>query len=230
MAQITLGRNAQSNIVVDAQYSTVSGNHATIFYDGGTYILQDHSTNGTYINGNRIHNTSSQIRLGDHITLGSQYILNMNEVVSLLGGGHATQRRVDASATQRYAPQVPAQPMNQQININVPNHSEQKNMSEQPAYLNKWNWGAFYFGWLWGVCNGVYWPLIIFIPYIGQLAALVICFILGANGSRYAWENFKGSATEFDAKQESWATAAGICFMITIVLGIIVGIVIAVNL
>lgn len=231
MAQITIGRNTQSNIVVDAQYKTVSTNHATIFYDGGTYILQDHSTNGTYINGNRIHNTSSQIRQGDHITLGSQYVLNMNEVVSLLGGGRATQRRVDAPATQRYAPQVPAQPMNQQINVNIGgNANNPKLAEEQPNYLNKWNWGAFYFGWLWGVCNGVYWPLIILIPYIGQIAALIICFILGANGSRYAWENFKGSAAEFDAKQESWANAAGICFVITIIIGIIAGIAIAANL
>ena len=117
MAQITIGRNAQSTIVVDAQYNTVSGNHATISYDGAAYILQDHSTNGTYVNGNRIHHTSCQIRLGDHITLGTQYVLNMNEVTSLLGGGRATQRRVDTPATARVAPQ--AQPMNQQININL---------------------------------------------------------------------------------------------------------------
>lgn len=117
MAQITIGRNAQSTIVVDAQYNTVSGNHATISYDGAAYILQDHSTNGTYVNGNRIHHASCQIRLGDHITLGTQYVLNMNEVISLLGGGRATQRRVDTPATARVAPQ--AQPMNQQININL---------------------------------------------------------------------------------------------------------------
>jgi hypothetical protein len=117
MAQITIGRNAQSTIVVNAQYNTVSGNHATISYDGAAYILQDHSTNGTYVNGNRIHHASCQIRLGDHITLGTQYVLNMNEVTSLFGGGRATQRRVDTPATARVAPQV--QPMNQQININL---------------------------------------------------------------------------------------------------------------
>lgn len=117
MAQITIGRNAQSTIVVDAQYNTVSGNHATISYDGAAYILQDHSTNGTYVNGNRIHHASCQIRLGDHITLGTQYVLNMNEVTSLLGGGRATQRRVDTPATARVIPQV--QPIN-----NVPEKQE----------------------------------------------------------------------------------------------------------
>ena len=229
MAQITIGRNTQSTIVVDAQYNTVSGNHATISYDGVAYILQDHSTNGTYVNGNRIHHASCQIRLGDHITLGTQYVLNMNEVISLLGGGRATQRRVDTPATARVAPQ--AQPMNQQINVNIGgNANNPKYAGEQPVCLNKWNWGAFWFGWLWGVCNGVYWPLITLIPYIGQIAALIICFILGANGSRYAWDNFNGTATEFDAKQASWAKAAGICFIITIILSFIAGIIIAANL
>jgi hypothetical protein len=127
------------------------------------------------------------------------------------------------------APQ--SQPMNQQINVNIGgNVNNPKYAEEQPNCLNKWNWGAFWFGWLWGVCNGVYWPLITLIPYIGQIAALIICFILGANGSRYAWDNFNGTATAFDAKQASWAKAAGICFIISIVIGIIAGIVIAANL
>ena len=65
-------------------------------------------------------------------------------------------------------------------------------------------------GWLWGVCNGVYWPLVTLIPYVGQVAALIICFILGANGNKYAWEKFTGSAEEFDRKQHNWAIAAGI--------------------
>lgn len=120
MAQITIGRNAQSNIVVDAQYNTVSGNHATISYDGSTYTLQDHSTNGTYINGNRIHNASCQIRRGDHITLGSQYVLNINEVISLLGGGRATQRRVETPATQRVAPPVVPQAPEKQESVRQP--------------------------------------------------------------------------------------------------------------
>lgn len=87
-----------------------------------------------------------------------------------------------------------------------------------PYELKRWNWGAFYFGWLWGVCNGVYWPLITLIPYVGQIAALIIAFILGANGNRYAWENYKGSFADFKATQHSWTVAAGVCFAVTIVL------------
>ena len=119
MNKITIGRNAQSNIVVDAVYNTVSGNHATISYDGYTYILQDHSTNGTYVNGRLVHHTNCQINKNDNITLGTQYVLNMNKVVALLGGEQATQHRnVNPATARAVSPQSPQQPINQQININ----------------------------------------------------------------------------------------------------------------
>ena len=129
MNKITIGRNAQSNIVVDAVYNTVSGNHATILYDGYTYILQDHSTNGTYVNGRLVHHTNCQINKNDNITLGTQYVLNMNEVVALLGGEQATQRRNVNPATARVvSPQSPQQPINQQININFGETPEKPNV------------------------------------------------------------------------------------------------------
>ena len=59
--QITIGRNPQSTIVVDAQYTTVSGLHATITRNGNVLTLEDHSTNGTYINGQKIHHASATI-------------------------------------------------------------------------------------------------------------------------------------------------------------------------
>ena len=216
MAQITIGRNAQSTIVVDAQYNTVSGNHATISYDGVAYILQDHSTNGTYVNGNRIHHASCQIRLGDHITLGTQYVLNMNEVTSLLGGGRATQRRVDTPATARVAPQ--AQPMNQQININIggtpAKEEKSKSIKEgEPSIVNKWNWGAFLLGWIWAIGNGVWWGLVGLIPYAG----FIVNIILGATGNRSAWEKYEGSTESFEAKQRTWTKAGVIIFIITLI-------------
>ena len=222
MAQITIGRNAQSNIVVDAQYNTVSGNHATISYDGSTYTLQDHSTNGTYINGNRIHNASCQIRKGDHITLGSQYVLNMNEVISLLGGGQATQRKVDTPATQRVVPQ--AQPMNQQININVgrAEHADYNQEAErQPANLHNFNWGAFWLTWIWGVANGVWISLLCFVPFVG----FIMQFVLGFKGNEWAWEQQKHSksASDFESSQSSWSTAGWVILLISFLIGLMSG-------
>ena len=221
MEQITIGRNSISNIVVPAQYTTVSGNHATISLENGVYTLEDHSTNGSYINGTRIHNASCNITSRDNITLGKQYILNFSDVQNLLGLETKPSQHAPSQKTARYTP--PAQPINQQINVNVVAPQDNNvNVREEPACLHRWNWGAFWFCWLWGVCNKVYWPLITLIPYVGQLASLIIIFILGANGSRYAWEKFQGSASEFDEKQHSWAVAAGICFLITIIITIVV--------
>jgi len=236
MTQITIGRNAQSTIVVSAHYNTVSGNHATITKNGAKLLLQDHSTNGSYVNGVFVHHQSYEIHRGDVVTLGTEYSLDMNDVYSRLENNSDTVRKFSPQTMRM--PQNHQNYQNQQVNINVINHpggdrpyNEVGNLPKpQPVCINRWNWGAFYFGWLWGVCNGVYWPLIVFIPYLGQVAALIISIILGANGSRYAWEKFTGTATEFDARQDSWANAAGICFIITIIIGVIAGIVIAANI
>ena len=196
--QITIGRNPQSTIVVDAQYTTVSGSHATITRNDNVLTLEDHSTNGTYINGQKIHHASATIRIGDTITLGRQYPLNMREVLRYLGGGYETQRIPQPQGTTPAVADMPA-------SMETPSVGK-----KTPQCLDHWSWGAFVWGWLWGVCNGVYWPLVTLIPYVGQVAALIICFILGANGNKYAWEKFTGSAEEFDRKQHNWAIAAGI--------------------
>lgn len=196
--QITIGRNPQSTIVVDAQYTTVSGSHATITRSGNVLTLEDHSTNGTYVNGQKVHHASATIRQGDTITLAHQYTLNMSEVLRYLGSGQETQR---IPQPQETSPMVADMPVSEQ----TPSVGK-----KTPQCLDHWSWGAFVWGWLWGVCNGVYWPLVTLIPYVGQVAALIICFILGANGNKYAWEKFTGSAEEFDRKQHNWAIAAGI--------------------
>jgi len=46
--------------------------HATIFWDGSMWVLQDTSSNGTYVNGKLIHRTSAQhLHLGDLINFAS---------------------------------------------------------------------------------------------------------------------------------------------------------------
>lgn len=220
--QITIGRNPQSTIVVDAKYNTVSGNHATITRNGNTLTLEDHSTNGTYVNGVKCHNGSVQIRMGDSVTLGQQYPLDISEVMSLLGGHAATQRMVTPATARVPQPEAQGQNVNVQVNVAAAKPEVYESpVRETPQCLDSWNWGAFIFGWLWGVCNGVYWPLITLIPYVGQVAALIICFILGANGNRYAWKEYSGSAHEFDEKQHNWAVAAGVYAVILVLLIVI---------
>lgn len=98
------------------------------------------------------------------------------------------------------------------------------------AQLSKFNWGAFLFTWIWGICNGVYWPLAIipinFIPYVGQIIALGLCVYLGISGNKLAWEGDKQwpSFEIFIATQRKWGKVGlwmiGICvaFVILIVI------------
>jgi hypothetical protein len=61
---------------------------------------------------------------------------------------------------------------------------------EIPPELDRWNWGAFLLNWIWGVGNNTYIALLVFIPVFG----LVMPFVLGAKGSRWAWRNGRWTA------------------------------------
>ena len=219
MATITIGRSPQNTIVVDGTYNTVSSSHATISENGGVLTLQDHSTNGTYINGQFIRNQSIIIRQGDNITLGQQYVLPWREVMQYFGGSHATQRYQPTPLTQRDANQQPQ--FAQQININLGGREDNPQFDRgTPKCVDKWNWGAFLLGWIWSIGNRVWWGLLGLIPYVG----FIINIVLGVTGSKSAWEKYQGSADEFDAKQKTWTKAGVIIGVISFILGVIIGI------
>lgn len=94
-----------------------------------------------------------------------------------------------------------------------------------PEEIKQWNWGAFFFNWIWGICNGVYWPLALivvnFIPYVGPLISLGCCIALGINGNEWAWKAKSwSSVTEFKRVQRKWAIA--ILWVLGIGLGLVV--------
>ena len=95
--------------------------------------------------------------------------------------------------------------------------------------LSKWNWGAFYFGWLWGVFNKVYVALVqlvvsilsyaLTIMGLGIIAPLFglinigISIWLGVKGSQMAWDNGAYRNLEhFRSSRHNWNVAAAICF------------------
>ena len=78
--KITVGRNHSCDIIVDERYEDVSRNHITISKDGANIVLEDNSSFGTYINGQRVHHSQSVIRTGDEIKLGREYRLSWNEI------------------------------------------------------------------------------------------------------------------------------------------------------
>lgn len=104
--------------------------------------------------------------------------------------------------------------------------------------VDKWNWGAFYFGWLWGVFNKVYLALIqlvvnIFafalsamglgvIAPLFSLASLGIGIWLGVKGSRMAWDNGAYRNLEhFRRVRHGWNVAAAITFGVSVFIVIV---------
>lgn len=71
-----------------------------------------------------------------------------------------------------------------------------------PAEIDRWNWGAFLLNWIWGVGNNTFIALLTLIPFFG----LVMPFVLGAMGSRWAWRNGRWESVEhFKRVQRLWA-------------------------
>ncbi|MFF0746030.1 FHA domain-containing protein [Streptomyces sp. NPDC004111] len=112
----TLGRDPQGDVVIDD--ARVSWRHASISWGGRSWVIEDHgSTNGTYVQGQRIHHTEigpgSDVHLGN-ATDGPQLILT--------GAGAGA------------APQQAQQPQ--------PSHQQAAPQSQQPSWQQQAPQGA----------------------------------------------------------------------------------------
>jgi hypothetical protein len=84
-----------------------------------------------------------------------------------------------------------------------------------PPELDRWNWGAFLLNWIWGVGNNTFIALLCFIPGVG----IIMVFVLGAKGSRWAWRNGRWDSIEhFKRTQRLWAIWGVVIWLGTIVL------------
>jgi len=140
MRTITIGRDNSCDIVIND--SRVSRIHANILRNGDGYTYRDMSTNGTRINGVLVRRTDIFINSGDSILLASSVPLQWEKVKNLF-------------------PEETLLNISNKGKFNINGGSTQAS-NELPDNLEKWNWGAFCFGWLWTVSNGIYWPLIFF--------------------------------------------------------------------
>ena len=95
----------------------------------------------------------------------------------------------------------------------------QNTNSEIPKELKKWNWGAFFLNWIWGIGNKTYISFLVLIPIFN----FVFVFILGAKGNEWAWKNKKwDNVDHFKSVQKKWAFWGILFFSINIVLLFIV--------
>lgn len=86
MNKITIGRSSQNDIVIFDRSERVSRFHAEMFVNPDrTYTLIDKSTHGTTVNGQRLHNSSRQVRYGDRIMFADSAQLDWSSVGNLIG-------------------------------------------------------------------------------------------------------------------------------------------------
>lgn len=75
--------------------------------------------------------------------------------------------------------------------------------------LASWNWGAFFFGWIWALGQRVYWPLVqlvmMFIPVIGQIGSIALSVYLGIHGNEIGWKAWQSRTHVLDI-DKGWDT------------------------
>ncbi len=93
--------------------------------------------------------------------------------------------------------------------------------------LKRFNWGAFFLNWIWGIGNKSYLPFLVFIPFgiipiLGPIINICLVIWFGMKGNEWAWQNKNWDSLEhFRRVQRSWAKWALIVQGIFMVLGII---------
>ncbi|TVQ55204.1 MAG: ATP-binding cassette domain-containing protein [Spirulina sp. DLM2.Bin59] len=89
---VVLGRDPSATLMLDAP--TVSRRHAIIdSNDRGQYVLQDCSTNGVFVNGNKVNRTIT-LNSGDRIRIGSYLLVINGDELALADTGNRV--RLDA--------------------------------------------------------------------------------------------------------------------------------------
>jgi hypothetical protein len=114
------------------------------------------------------------------------------------------------------APAVPVQPVANPLSVPTqPATAPALPNGPMPEELKRWNWGAFFWSWIWGIANNTW---IALLALLGPLS-LVMMIILGLKGNEYAWKNRKFTDLQsFKKIQSAWAKWGVIVFILYIVM------------
>lgn len=86
--------------------------------------------------------------------------------------------------------------------------------SEVPKEIRRWNWGAAFLTFVWGIYYRVWLSFLVFVPVIN----IFWFIILGIYGNRWAWQNNKWkSVDEFKRQQKKWNIFGIILFILQII-------------
>ena len=112
--------------------------------------------------------------------------------------------------------------MSKEWNRNLTNNSGQGNDAVVlDIVAKKFNWGAFFFNFIWGIFNNTFITLIVipvaFIPIIGGILCFGLQIWFGIMGNKWAWQNKQWKSVEhFHQVQKRWAIATAVLFTFTI--------------
>lgn len=87
-----------------------------------------------------------------------------------------------------------------------------------PSEARRWNWGAFFLTWIWGIGNNVMISFLCLVPFLN----LVMPIILGVKGGEWAWQKKRWNSVEhFQRVQRIWAWVGFVTFLLTLVIMVI---------
>ena len=93
----------------------------------------------------------------------------------------------------------------------VVNTSGEGRYSVVPDEVLKWNWGAFFLNFIWGIGNNTWRSFLVFIPVFN----IFWIFALGYSGNKWAWQNKRWESIEqFWHVQRQWAYSGISCFVL----------------
>lgn len=96
--KVLIGRSSQCDYTIEnpEQHGAVSGKHATISETEtpDIFLFEDHSMNGSYVNGQLLHHSSCQVKISDYITLGKTYTLPLADIAKRYFSSYKTTKKV----------------------------------------------------------------------------------------------------------------------------------------
>ena len=149
---ITIGRASDNKLVIDACFDDVSEHHASISRMGDNYyVFEDHSSIGSIINNQPVHNQAIIIKHGDKIQLSPTCSIMWQQIDALLVDNEGTKPQNNSNeSTGNASNQVENEPVSGQ---------NAATETYKPECVGKFNWGAFWFPGLWGFFNNIWWLL-----------------------------------------------------------------------
>ena len=220
--KVTIGRAIENDIVVNQSFGRVSNEHGTLEIQDGQLVFIDHSTNGTMINGRRIHHESIAIRKGDKILLADSYELAWPTILQRFPSLQRSTERFDGSQIESSGRQTEVFDPSHEGEKKTAPKQDQKIISETQTigklndftqmevdeYLERFNFGALLSSWVWALRYKTFWPLLIIpislVPFVGQVCSLFLCAYLGIKGNRMSWNKTNLPFRKFMSSQKIW--------------------------